>query len=86
MTSNDIAVATHDPRLAWMPVTAVALRRLGSVILQLIRLVDAARARARTARALGALDDQALKDLGLSRPQIEFAHHDPRYSARYTRV
>ena len=86
MTSNDIAAATDDPRLAGTPVAAVALRRLGSVILQLVRLADAALARSRTMRALGALDDQALKDIGLRRSQIEFAHHDPRYSARYSRV
>jgi uncharacterized protein YjiS (DUF1127 family) len=85
MTSNHIAVATDGPRLAGMPVATVALRRFGSVIRQLLRLADAALARSRTMRALGALDDQALKDIGLRRSQIEFAHHDPRYSARYTR-
>jgi uncharacterized protein YjiS (DUF1127 family) len=60
-----------------------ALRGIGSVMLSIFNRAVAARQRARTMQMLSGLDDASLKDIGLTRGQIDAVERDPRYSPRF---
>jgi uncharacterized protein YjiS (DUF1127 family) len=63
-------------------ITAV-FARVEDALFGLVRWMIAARARARTRRILSSLDDAALKDIGLTRGQIDAVERDPRYTPRF---
>ncbi len=64
-------------------VTAALFGRAEDAVFGLVRWVIAARARARTRRILSKLDDASLKDIGLTRDQIDAVEHDSRYAPRF---
>jgi len=64
-------------------VTAALFFRAEDALFGLVRRMIAARARARTRRILSTLDDAALKDIGLTRGQIDAFEGDPRYAHRF---
>ncbi len=72
------AVATHRPTSP-QPSANTAVSGIGATVVGFFRWMAAARARARTLRALNNLDDDMLKDIGLTRSQICGFEHDPRY-------
>ncbi len=73
------AVAEDRPATA-----ATAIRRsAGFMVHGFVRRVTAAYAAARTRRILSRLDDYSLKDIGLSRGQIDAVERDPRYTPRF---
>jgi len=65
------------------PLTAAFFGSAGEMLLGFARWAIAARARARTRRILSTLDDAALKDIGLTRGQIDAVERDPRYTPRF---
>jgi len=60
-----------------------AARAVGAAILGIASRMIAAQRRAQTLRVLGNLDDAALKDIGLTRGQIDAVERDPRYIAKF---
>ncbi len=62
---------------------AAALHGIGSAMRSIINRAVAAQQRARTTRMLSGLDDAALKDIGLTRGQIDAVERDPRYAPRF---
>jgi uncharacterized protein YjiS (DUF1127 family) len=78
MTSN---FAVADDRRA--PATAALFGCAADAFFGFARWVIAVRARAHTARILSRLDDAALKDIGLTRGQIDAVERDPRYTPRF---
>lgn len=65
------------------PVIAAFLGRAEDAVFGLVRWMIAAHTRARTRRSLSTLDDAALKDIGLTRGQIDAFEGDPRYTPRF---
>ena len=82
--TSPAAVATHRPAHSQAHENA-AISGIGSAIAGIVRRIATAYARARTMQALNGLDDNALKDIGLTRSQIGSFEHDPRYRPHYTR-
>jgi uncharacterized protein YjiS (DUF1127 family) len=79
------AVATNRPGHTQATDTTDALGTFGSLIVGMVRRIGAAHGRARTLRILKSLDDRALRDIGLTRSQIDSVEQDPRYRPRYAR-
>lgn len=73
------AVAEDRPA----PLAAGILRGMGTAALNVTGRVIAARRRGRTMRILSGLDDAALKDIGISRSQIDAIERDTRYTPKY---
>jgi uncharacterized protein YjiS (DUF1127 family) len=59
------------------------LRAAGGAMYDFGAHIVAARFRARTKRILSGLDDAALKDIGLTRGQIDAVERDPRFVAKF---
>jgi len=78
MTPIATADTTRDTREI-----PLGLVMVGEIILHFAGRIAAARARFRTTRALMTLDDHALRDIGLTRSQIDSVEHDPRYGFRH---
>ncbi len=55
-------------------------RNVGFALAGFVRMAVAAHRRARTRRILNGLDDNALKDIGLQRGQIDGVECDARYT------
>jgi uncharacterized protein YjiS (DUF1127 family) len=83
MTSQ-AAVATQRPVQSQSSENTVVFG-IGGVVAGFVRRMAIARSRARTVRALNALDDHALRDIGLTRSEILAFEHDPRFDPYYTR-
>jgi uncharacterized protein YjiS (DUF1127 family) len=81
---SQAAVATQHPAQSQSSENT-AVSGIGPAIAGLFRRMAIARARARTIRALSALDDHALRDIGLTRSAIRAFEDDPRFDPRYTR-
>ncbi len=78
MTSN-FAVADERPASP----TATLFANAADAFFGFARWVIAVRDRGRTMRVLSRLDDAALKDIGLTRGQIDAVERDPRYTPRF---
>lgn len=75
-----MAITSAAPVLP-RPTAALLSRLSGS-----LGYVSAALARAHTRRALEGLNDDQLKDIGLTRTQIGGVSHDRRYGPHYTHI
>jgi uncharacterized protein YjiS (DUF1127 family) len=63
--------------------TAAITLWVGLMIMRVANRLLAAQNRARTRRILSGLDDASLRDIGLSRGQIDAVERDPRYVSRF---
>lgn len=82
MTNSTFAVAGAI-RESGNPLVEAA-RNSASAIFAFARRIVEARMRSRTIRALEALNDYGLKDIGLCRSEIGGIDSHPRYSSRYS--
>jgi uncharacterized protein YjiS (DUF1127 family) len=78
-------MSAHFARAEDRPETTAAelLRGLGHAVSLVVLRLLAARNRARTRRILSGLDDAMLKDIGVTRGEIDAVERDPRYEPKF---